>query len=269
MDMIGCLILLVLGVMAISFIVENFAIIFLILISLILFFLAFVTSKKNSNENTTSELQEEDFVSYEQKYEIKTSPINNEKEKHNIITRVPEEFKKYTRVRKIENNYTVLDFETTGLDSVEDEIIEIGAIKYIDDKEADRFHSYVYPKRNGISNTITSITGITMDTVDGAPTIDEALPKLVDFIEKENIVAHNASFDMNFLLQNMYNEGIEYQNFRVIDTLPLARKNLLFLKNHKLVTIKDYLKINVDSHDALNDCLVTAALYQHIKEIQR
>lgn len=267
MDIIGCLILLVVGVMIISFILENFAIIFLILISLILFYFAFVASKKKSKNNTTLEPKEE-FVSYEEKYEIKTTPITNEKSNRGVVVRVPEELKKYTRVRKIETDYTVLDFETTGLDSVEDEIIEIGAVKFVNDEEVSRFHSYVQPTRNDISEMITSLTGIDANTVVGSPSIDEVLPKLIEFIDGENIVAHNASFDMKFLLQNMYNAGIEYQKFRVIDTLPLARKKLLFLKNHKLVTIKDYLKINANSHDALSDCLVTAALYQHLKGIQ-
>lgn len=180
---------------------------------------------------------------------------------------MPEEWKKYTKVRRKENDYTVLDFETTGLNADEHEIIEVAAIKFRDDKEVDRLHSYVKPIKSSIPFHITEITGITDKTVEQSPTIDMLIQQIVEFLSKENIVAHNASFDIKFLFYNMYIHHIPYQKFRVIDTLGLSRKSFPMLKNHKLETIKKDLEIDLKSHSAIDDCIVTAALYQKIKEI--
>ena len=54
------------------------------------------------------------------------------------------------------------------------------------------------------------------------------------------------------------------QRIRVIDTLPLARRHFE-TPNHKLITLKDYLNLDNNSHDALEDCLVTNKVYQYIK----
>ncbi|MDT2830874.1 exonuclease domain-containing protein [Vagococcus carniphilus] len=278
MEFLGCLILLVILLIVVGFIGNNLGIISLFIIGTLLIYLSYRAAKNNDNKpskNNTSidlnneqpEIYEENIVEQEQnadnEYTHRQEPFVE-----SIVVPAPEEYKKYTRVRKDESDYTVLDFETTGLNSVDDEIIEVGAIKFVNDTEVERFHSYVYPQRNNISDKITSITGIDMDTVISSPTIDEIMPELIKFIDNQNIVAHNASFDMKFLLQNMYNESIEYQKFRVIDTLGLARRELPFLKNHKLETIKEFLKMDIESHDAQNDCLVTATLYQYIKNNQ-
>lgn len=191
--------------------------------------------------------------------------IQEESNSDTSFEAMPAHYKEYTKVRKSEANYTILDFETTGLSATDDEIIEVAAIKFRNDIEVDRFHSYVRPVKKDISPRITKITGIDSETVKDSPSIDNVLPDLLDFITGENIVAHNASFDMRFLLQNMFSEKHEHQKFRVIDTLTLSRKHLPFLKNHKLETLKTYLGLDVASHNALDDCLVTGELYQHIK----
>jgi len=91
---------------------------------------------------------------------------------------------------------------------------------------------------------------------------------LLSVCEKDDvIVAHNASFDMKFLLTNMMFHGIEHKKYRVIDTLSLARKHIDFTKNHKLETMKSFLNLNhLSSHEALHDCYVTSELYKHCYE---
>jgi DNA polymerase-3 subunit epsilon len=111
---------------------------------------------------------------------------------------------------------------------------------------------------------ISNINGITDDDVKGCLKIGEVIPKLLEFVGEDVLVAHNASFDMKFLLAKMHENIIEYRKFKVIDTLSLARKNIDFTKNHKLETMKSFLKLNhLSSHDALHDCYVTAELYKY------
>lgn len=171
---------------------------------------------------------------------------------------------KYTVKEYFEKDITVIDFETTGLSSYRDEIIQIGAIKYRNGEVVDTFDHLVKPSVS-ISEKITSITGITNEMVKDAPTIQVLINDLVKFIENDTLVAHNASFDMGFLIAALNNNGIELGDIKVIDTLRLSRSLIHDTKNHKLVTLKKYLGIEAQSHNALEDCIVTGELYYYLK----
>lgn len=173
----------------------------------------------------------------------------------------------YIRARKLNDDVTVLDFETTGFNQIDDRIIQIGAIKYRDGNEIDRFSTYVNPEVT-ISQEITDITGITNKDVEYAPTIQEVIHDLHAFLQHETIVAHNAAFDMKFLLENFKKYNIIPERFRVIDTLSLSRKYIHATDDHKLPTLKKYLDLEATSHDAIEDCIVTGNLYYHIKNLQ-
>lgn len=169
----------------------------------------------------------------------------------------------YIKARKLVTDFIVLDFETTGLSHTSNNIIQIGAIKYTNLELVEEYSTLVNPQED-ISLKITKITGITNQDVANAPTIDMVLPQLIQFIGKNTIVAHNASFDMKFLLENIRRLDIDYHKFRVIDTLSLARKYINETPNHKLPTLKSYLSLDhLESHDALADCKVTGELYKY------
>ena len=172
--------------------------------------------------------------------------------------------KEYKKGRKLPDDYIVFDLETTGLNPEESEIIEIGAIKYHGGIEVDRFHTYVKPY-SPITSKITKINGITNSMVKDAPRIDTAIKSFENFVENMHLVAHNASFDMGFIQTNMnhYHETT-FEN-TVIDTLALARK-YIETPNHKLETLKNHFKVNVGSHNAIDDCVVCGKVYAHCKE---
>lgn len=108
----------------------------------------------------------------------------------------------YSRSYSFDDAYVVLDIETTGLDAVNNEIIEIGAIKIHNRKIIDSFNSFVAPV-NSIPAHITKLTGITQDMVKDAPAIKTVLPEFFDFCGDAALAAHNASFDINFILQKL------------------------------------------------------------------
>lgn len=174
------------------------------------------------------------------------------------------DYLKYTKAKKLVDDYTVLDFETTGFSPGEDKIIQFSAIKYRDHEKVDQISSLINPQQK-LPTKITKITGLTDRDLKNAPKMDEKLPELIDFIDKETIVAHNAPFDMNFLLHNLHQNNIPHKNFRVIDTLSLARKHIHETENHKLATLKSYLNLDhFDSHESTQDCIVTAELYKYL-----
>ena len=169
---------------------------------------------------------------------------------------------KYKKSTDPVKDYVVLDFETTGMRAGADQIIQIGAIRYFDHWKDEEMDQLINPQRH-ISPTITRLTGISNDMVADAPTIHDKIGELLEFIGELPIIAHNASFDMGFLYALDGQNGITIPRFTVIDTVKLARQKIKDTPNHKLTTLGNYLQMEHDAHNALGDCIVTAALYQH------
>ena len=91
--------------------------------------------------------------------------------------------KKLLKILKL-NKFTVLDFETTGLDPSNDRIIEVAAIKFDDGHIVDKYVQLINPEVK-ISNFITRITGISNKMIRTSPTeemiIDDFLWKSSGF----------------------------------------------------------------------------------------
>ena len=163
------------------------------------------------------------------------------------------------------NDYIILDFETTGFSPINEKILEIGAIKVIDGKIVDKFDELIDPEKI-IPPFISSKINITNQMVFGKRKISSVLPELVQFIGKFPIIAHNAKFDMGFLIYNMQKLGFEFQN-SVIDTLYLSRK-LLKLKKNNLTFLADYFGIEYNNaHRAFADVLALFEVYKKLKEL--
>ena len=77
-------------------------------------------------------------------------------------------------------SYIAFDVETTGLNPMENEIIEIGALKVRDGKVAERFMEFIHPTAP-ISAAITNLTGITKEMVAGARPRCEDVSDYLDF----------------------------------------------------------------------------------------
>lgn len=69
---------------------------------------------------------------------------------------------------KQEETFIALDTETTGLSPINNEIIEVSAIKYKGNKKIETFTTLIKPNAN-IPYNITRITGISNDMVKNAP----------------------------------------------------------------------------------------------------
>jgi DNA polymerase III subunit alpha, Gram-positive type len=160
----------------------------------------------------------------------------------------------------IDDSFVVFDIETTGLSSINDSIIEIGAVKIKDCQIVDTFETFVNPQIH-ISNFITKLTGITDDMVKRYPPIDEVLPKFLEFIKGSTLVAHNANFDVTFIKTKAKNLGIEVDN-PVLDTLELSRHMYENLKNYKLDTVAQHLGVSLENHHrAVDDAKATAEIF--------
>ena len=170
---------------------------------------------------------------------------------------------------KVEH-YIVFDFETTGFSPQKNEIIQIGAVKYDQaHQEIARFNQLIKPTRSYLPTKISELTGIWPASLLDQPVLAEVLPDFIAFSRDSLMVAHNAPFDVSFLYQAIVDCEIgDAPHFQVYDTLSEAKK-LVQMPNYKLETFKDVLGIDLRSHDALNDCLITARLYQYLQDLSR
>jgi DNA polymerase-3 subunit epsilon len=163
-------------------------------------------------------------------------------------------------IKRIIDDYCVLDTETTGLSAYYDEIIEIGILKIRNNEIVDRYSQLIKPE-SPIDSFITSLTGITNEMVEGMPTINDVKNETLTFIGEDIIVGHNTSFDMRFL-----SEGFKQPvNNYYMDTMQFARKVYPELKHHRLSDLVEYLGLHNNEHRAIADCIATKELYDSIK----
>ncbi len=166
----------------------------------------------------------------------------------------------HAKGQSLYDTYVVFDLETTGLNSIKDRIIEIGAVKVSAGKCVDRFSTFVNPDRPLTAET-TKLTSITEQMVADAPKIETVLPQFLDFIGDAVLVAHNAGFDMGFIGQNMRDLGLE-PDFTCVDTVALSRILLPELTKYKLDTVAKALHIPLEHHHrAVDDAAATAEIF--------
>ena len=162
--------------------------------------------------------------------------------------------------KELSQTFVVFDIETTGFSNTNDKITEIGAVKVENFKVVDKFSELINPQKD-ISYKIQELTGITNDMVKDKPTIDEVLPKFIEFIGDSVLVAHNAEFDMSFISEKCRQQNIEFKN-KSIDTLTLARVLLPELKRHRLNVVAKALGVPLlNHHRAVDDAQATALIF--------
>ncbi len=159
-----------------------------------------------------------------------------------------------------DSTFVVFDIETTGFSPVHNRIIEIGAVKIVDGQIADRYSAFVNPDVP-IPFEIEKLTGINDDMVMGAPMIDVILPQFFDFCQDAVLVAHNANFDMSFIIENARRLGLQ-KEFTYVDTVGIARILLPHQARHTLDAVAKTLGISLENHHrAVDDAEATAEIF--------
>ena len=162
--------------------------------------------------------------------------------------------------------YVVFDLETTGLDVMNNGIVEIGAVKIKNGKIAEQFQTLIKPDYV-ISPENEAVHGISNEMVKDAPKIDVVIPDFIKFIDGAILVAHNAEFDTKFIKRFANAEDYEIKN-KILDTMVLSRRYLPFLKKSDLHTVADYFNITFHHHRALSDAYATAEAFIEIMKIK-
>lgn len=157
-------------------------------------------------------------------------------------------------------DFVALDIETTGLVAERDEIIEIAAVRFVKGEVAERFQSFVKPKR-GVPKFIQYLTHISPEELKNAPSVDDVLRQLQVFVADSILVGQNISFDLGFI--NHFQ--IKAKRFplpnKYWDTAEIARIYFPFVNDHKLGTMVEHLGIELNNaHRADADAEATGLL---------
>ncbi len=164
-----------------------------------------------------------------------------------------------------EGEFVVFDIETTGLSPVNCKITEIGAVLMCNGEITERFNTFVNPEVH-IPENITVLTSITDEMVRDAPTIEEALPKFLEFAGDRILIAHNANFDIGFIRVACEEQKLPFTN-TYIDTVALSRYINPELKNHKLDTLARYFSLgDFNHHRACDDAHILALIFNKMTE---
>ncbi len=168
--------------------------------------------------------------------------------------------------KDVDTEYVVFDIETTGLTASTEKIIEIGAVRIKDGNITDTFSEFVNPGKP-IPQKIVELTGINDSMVAGAKSIDEVLPAFYSFASGAVLVAHNASFDTSFIINESKNLNMPY-DFCCVDTLELARSTVSGVKNYKLDTLTKFFDVKLENHHrACDDATATAHVFLKLLDI--
>lgn len=183
-----------------------------------------------------------------------------------INTELQEQLKeKYQKF--LETEFTVFDIETSGLDPIKDEVLEIAGLKMKGPKEVDRFEMLIRPTK-AIPPEVEKIHGLNeffllTNGKDGREVINEFLK----FGKNSIMVGHNIiGFDWLFI-QNQskkYSFGLPQNN--LIDTLLLSRK-ILNLPQYNLTAVARHFGFeNRNAHRAMPDVEVNAQVFIKLME---
>ena len=159
--------------------------------------------------------------------------------------------------------YCVFDLETTGLSAYYDYIIEFGGVIVKNGMVIDSLQKFIKPPI-AIPTKITELTHITNNDVADSKSFEEAYSEIAEFIGDRVLVAHNATFDYNFLNESLLRMKKPILKNAVIDTLDLARAVFPKQKRFNLGTLCKKYKVNYDSkvaHRADYDAEVLSSMF--------
>jgi DNA polymerase III subunit epsilon len=161
------------------------------------------------------------------------------------------------------------DTETTGFDPHKGHrIVEIGALELEDHLPTGRtFHAYINPERD-VPEEVVKIHGLTGAFLKDKPTFKQICPDFMEFIKGATLIAHNASFDMNFINHHIKEQGHPpIPDNMVIDTVLIARKKFPGASNSLDALCS---RFGIDNshrtlHGALLDSELLAEVYLELK----
>lgn len=168
-------------------------------------------------------------------------------------------------LHKLPMTFVAVDLETTGFSNDQNDIIEIAALKIKDGQIVDKFETLVNVGY-GLKSEISELTGITDSMLENAPSIYAVIPKFENFAKDSLLLAHNASFDVDFLYCAYKKVLDKPLTNDYVDTISVARR--VFTGSRTLSAMCKYLGVtNKSAHRAASDIAATVECYFLMRRI--
>lgn len=161
-------------------------------------------------------------------------------------------------------SYVVVDVETTGGQFPSHRITEFAAVVVRGGEIVERFETLINPERP-IPPIVSRLTRITWDMVRNKPTFAGIAPRVLDVLEGNVFVAHNATFDWNFVSDEVrVATGARLVGHRLC-TVRLARQLLPHLQRRSLDYVANHYGVEIEGrHRAGGDAMATARCLIHL-----
>lgn len=162
-------------------------------------------------------------------------------------------------------DYVVLDLEMTGLNAKTDRILEVGAVRVLAGKVTEEFSGLINPGI-ALSEKVVKLTGITNEMAERGDSMEEILPRFLDFLGEDVIIGQNVIFDYSFLKQWAANHRLPLEK-KAVDTLKLSRKFLPLEQKKDLESLCSYFQVvRCNAHRALDDARETQKIFECLKK---
>ena len=164
-----------------------------------------------------------------------------------------------------EQEYVVVDVETTGGNAKWNRVTEIGAVKVQGGTIIDEWTTLLNPERS-IPKRIVELTGITDEMVKDAPLFLDVAEEFREFLGDAVFVAHRAAFDFGFLRAEFQRIEQDLQ-CPTMCTVVAMRRYFPGLKSYGLARLCEEFNVNLENHHrALADARATAEILLKINE---
>ena len=177
--------------------------------------------------------------------------------------------KKYSGLKSQENTktYVIIDLETTGLDPINDRIIEIGAIRT--GKDSKEYSTLIRQEIN-IPQKIRDLTGISDEDIKKGKTEETAINEIMDFIGEDMLVGYNINFDIKFINEALNRQKKPKVKNMTYYVMKYVKNDKLFLKNYKLETVTEEYGIKEKvPHRALEDVMIIQKLIAKLDKLNK
>ncbi|MDE8261515.1 PolC-type DNA polymerase III [Erysipelothrix rhusiopathiae] len=168
-------------------------------------------------------------------------------------------------------SYVSFDLETTGLSNYYDHIIEFGGVLIENCRVVKKMQTFIKAPVP-VRPFIQELTNITDADLVNAPSIEEAMDEILEFLGDHVLVAHNAQFDIDFIQETLRRIGKEPIQNAVIDTLDLSRALFDNRRSYRLGSIARFMRIGYDegvAHRADYDAEVLSLVFLEMLRLEQ
>lgn len=156
-------------------------------------------------------------------------------------------------------DFVAIDFETANENR--NSACSLGITVVKENKIVEKFYTLIKPKKNIFKPMNIWIHGISAEDVEKEKTFKELWPIIKKYLENNLIVAHNAYFDIEVLINTLKDYNLEINRCLYLCTVDISKIVYKGLPNNKLVTLAEMLEIEFKHHNAEDDSMIAASIF--------